>query len=326
MNKLIYIIILISSFTLSAETYNALENKSVNEFINSFSKKSDFTEQQLKDLFSKVKIKEKVKKSSSKKNQSEFKLYWDDYKKRVVTKNRIKNGKDFIKNNINALKRAEIKYKVPKEIITAIIGIESNYGDNLGDYRAIDSLSTMAFENNPRSGFFRKQVESFIERCLDKKIHCYDTKSSWAGAIGYGQFIPTSLDGYAIDFNDNGKIDLSNEVEDAIGSVAYYLKRSKWQDNDLISKNVTVEDNRYRKFLNDGLDLNTSVHWLRHSNVKNIGNVKNRVKVKLFEIDKNKNEKSVYIGFQNFKAITAYNRSNFYALAVHELSKKIKEN
>jgi membrane-bound lytic murein transglycosylase B len=310
-----------SSMAKDANTYVATDNENVKKFINEYSKTSDYSKKELNSLFSKVKIKEKIKKESKK--QSEFVLTWDTYKNRIVSNNRIEKGKQFIKDNIKVLNSAENRYSVDLHIITAILGIESNYGKNKGNHRALDALSTMAFEYHPRSSFFKKQIISMLNRCKKQKQDCLSVNSSWAGAVGYPQFIPTSIDAYAVDFNNNGIIDLNNEVEDAIGSIANYLKKHGWKKNDFIAKKVKVEDKRYKEALTKKLKLNTTVESLKYLNVSEIGNIRGSKKVKLFELY-NKNNSEVWVGFGNFKSITHYNKSNFYAASVYLLSESLK--
>jgi membrane-bound lytic murein transglycosylase B len=311
----------IGSMAKDANTYKATDNENVKKFINEYSKTSKYTKKELNVLFSKVDIKEKIKKESKK--QSEFVLTWDKYRNRILSDYRIDKGKQFIKDNIKVLKSAENTYSVDRHIITAILGIESNYGKNKGNHRALEALSTMAFEYHPRSSFFKKQIVSMLNRCKKQKQDCLSVNSSWAGAVGYPQFIPTSIDAYAVDFNNNGIIDLNNELDDAIGSVANYLKSHGWKMNDFIAKKVQVEDKRYKKNITKKLKLNTTVEDLKFLNVKNIGNVRGTKKAKLFELY-NENSNEVWIGYGNFKSITHYNKSNFYATSVYLLSESLK--
>jgi membrane-bound lytic murein transglycosylase B len=320
MKTIIMIAIFVCSIT-NAETYKAIENNLTKEFIEDFSTESDYTRDELENIFSKVAIKEKVKKES--KNQAEFKLQWSDYEDRVVSTTRVIAGKVFHQLHKSDLERAYDKYGVDPYIITAILGIESNYGTTKGNHKAIDSLSTMAFEFHKRSSFYRKQLKSLLNRCKKENINCFDINSSWAGAIGSPQFIPTSIDAYAVDFNGNGIIDLNNEIEDAIGSIAYYLKKNGWKKDDFIAKRVTTINDKYKDSLTSNLSLNKTVEDLRLLNIKDIGNIRGTKKVKLFKLnDKGKNH--VWIGYNNFKSITHYNRSNFYAVAVYKLSLEIR--
>jgi membrane-bound lytic murein transglycosylase B len=310
------------SLGVSAEKsieYDALDNKNVLLFMAEMKKDPNFSYSELVDIFSKVKIKKSIKESSKKKNQSEFKLYWDDYKKRLVSENRIKNGVLFLNYNSELFDKVESDYGVPREIIASIIGVESNYGKNIGNFSALNSLSTMAFERNPRNKFFKSQIKSFLIRCKKTKMDCHETKSSWAGAIGYGQFIPTSIDAYAVDYNADGYIDLVGSIEDAVASVAKYLNKNGWKNNGEIVRKVKVLSDKYNDFVSSKLGLNTTVDELLNNGVIDSSDLK-KEKIKFFELEANSKYKEQFIGYNNFKVITSYNRSNFYALAIYELS------
>lgn len=300
---------------------SALYNDHAKIFIKQFAEESNYTIDELNTLFSNVKIKTKAKKEAA--NQAEFTLYWNDYKNNLVSENRIKKGKEFLKNNKDIFDKIEKEYNVEREVIASIIGIESNYGSNLGNYRAIDALSTMAFEYYKKGDFYKNQLKSYLNRCKKEKTDCLLQKSSWAGAMGYGQFIPTSIDSFAVDYNKNGKIDVVNEVDDAIASVANYLNKHGWVKGDFIAKEVSVVDPRYKEALSSGLKLNTTVANLRYLNVQDIGNINGKKEVKIYEM-KDKLKTNVWVGYNNFKAITHYNKSNFYASAVYLLSESLK--
>ena len=158
-------------------------------------------------------------------NPAEKTKTWDDYRAIFIKKKRIADGKKFIKKNINTLERAEAEFGVPKEIITAILGVETNFGRNMGNFRVIDSLTTLGFDDPRRSKFFRSELIQFFLLTRENNIDILETKGSYAGAMGYSQFISSSYRAYAIDYDGDGYVDLFNSVEDAIGSIANYLKK-----------------------------------------------------------------------------------------------------
>ncbi len=327
MNKITPILLSLSlSFSTVAknvEEYDALDNKNLVYFLAELKNKNKVNYGELINLFDDVKIRKKIKKESKKENQAEFKLYSDHYINRLVSSSRISKGKEFIRQNNKILNKVEQQYGVSKYIIAAIIGVETNYGANMGSYRAIDSLTTMAFENNPKSKFFRSQLESYILRCINTKIDCKSIKSSWAGAIGYGQFIPTSIDAYAIDFNKNGFIDLTKELDDAIASVGNYLYRYGWQkDSKVVERAYISDSHNITKLISNKLKLNTNNKELVKNGVSGISSLD--VYSKLFEVENSSKSKEYYVGYKNFECLTRYNNSNLYALAIFELSKKLK--
>lgn len=231
---------------------------------------------------------------------AEFTWTWDRYKNLFLDPSRINNGKRFIQNNLETLERAEIKYGVPKEIITAILGVETRYGKVMGGYKVIDSLTTLSFDYPRRSKFFKKELIEFFVLTRRNNIDIRNVKGSYAGAMGYGQFISSSYRAYAVDFDGNGSIDLFNSVDDAIGSIANYLSVHGWKPKGNIVTEIKLND--IRKPLKTPYNIDKMV---------------------LLEFEED-GEKKYFLGDNNFIAITKYNISHFYAMAVYCLSEEIK--
>ena len=143
--------------------------------------------------------------------------------------NLIKNGKLFIKKNLETLERAEAQFGVPKEVITAILGVETRYGKIMGSYRVLDALSTLSFDYPKRSNFFSQELINLLLLARENDLDIFKLKGSYAGAMGYGQFIPSSYRAYAVDFDNDGSVDLLSSVEDAIGSIGNYLYQHGWK-------------------------------------------------------------------------------------------------
>ena len=240
----------------------------------------------------------KIIKSISK--PAEFTWTWDRYKNLFLDAKRIANGKRFIEDNLGTLERAEAKYGVPKEIITAILGVETRYGKVMGGYKVIDSLTTLGFDYPRRAKFFKKELIEFFILTRQNNLDITQVKGSYAGAMGYGQFISSSYRAYAVDFDGNGSADLFNSVDDAIGSIANYLNVHGWQPEGNIVTEIKLNDIR--------------------KPVKTHYNV-NKIITLEFEED---GEKKYFIGDNNFIAITKYNISHFYAMAIYYLSEEIK--
>ena len=232
---------------------------------------------------------------------AEFTWTWDRYKKLFIEDKRIKNGKKFIQDNLNSLERAEEEFGVPKEIIVSILGIETRYGKIMGNYRVIDSLMTLGFDYPRRADFFKDELIKFFLLTRENDLNIYEIKGSYAGAMGYGQFISSSYRAYAVDFDGDNSIDLFNSVDDAIGSIANYLKVHGWKKN------------------------GTIVYKSQPNNVRNIYKPHNSLS-KFIPLSFNENGKDIYfIGDDNFVAITKYNRSHFYSMAVYYLSEEFKK-
>ena len=153
---------------------------------------------------------------------------WPEYRAAFVNARRVKLGVEFWDKYHLTLQRATRQYGVPPEIIVAIIGVETIYGKNAGSFRTIDALTTLAFDYPRRAPFFRSELENYLLLARDQEFDLLAVRSSYAGALGIPQFMPSSYRNYAVDFNDNHKIDLLHEDRDAIGSVANYMKAYGW--------------------------------------------------------------------------------------------------
>ena len=154
---------------------------------------------------------------------------WHEYRNIFLTDKRERQGREFFAQHRATLARAEHETGVPAEIIVAIIGVETYYGRITGSYRVIDALSTLAFDYPRRSTFFTKELKNYLQLTHEQGFDPLAMKGSYAGAMGYGQFMPSSYRSYAVDFDDDGQIDIWNNPVDAIGSVANYFKRHGWR-------------------------------------------------------------------------------------------------
>ena len=226
---------------------------------------------------------------------------WDDYKAIFLKNKRIVDGKKFIKKNIDTLERAEKEFGVPKEIITAILGVETNFGNNMGGYRVIDSLTTLGFDDPRRSKFFRSELIQLFILTRENNLDILKIKGSYAGAMGYSQFISSSYRAYAIDYDGDGYVDLFNSIDDAIGSIANYLKRHGWKKEGKIV--VQTFPNNVRKFYKPHKSLTQFIPLTFNENGEDLH----------------------FIGDDNFRAIARYNISDVYAMAVYYLSEEFKK-
>ena len=295
MKYLLFINLLVANL-IFAEYYDHPESqKIIKELVEVHSFDPNYVERVLRDARKQQKIIDSISKPA------EFTWTWDRYKKLFIEDKRIKNGKNFIQNNINTLEKAEAEFGVPKEIIVAIMGIETRYGRIMGNYRVIDSLTTLGFDYPRRSKFFKDELIKYFLLTRENNLDILSVKGSYAGAMGYGQFIPSSYRAYAIDFDGDGYVDLFNSIEDSIGSVANYLKVHGWVRNGKIVTKLSL--NNVREIYKPHVSLS-----------------------KFIPLSFNENGEDIYfIGDDNFVAITKYNRSHFYAMAVYYLSEEFKK-
>jgi len=246
---------------------------------------------------------------------------WDNYEKLLLKKERVQKGVEFMHKYRTLLKRVYRKYGVEPEYITAIIGIESHYGENRGKFPVFDVLTTLAFERNRRSKYFQFELEKFLLLSRDERFNPKNVMGSYAGAIGLGQFMPSSYDAFAVDFNRDGKRSIQN-IEDATASIANYFKKHGWKKHGYVATRVSYNGNRFTKY-KTGYKYKYDRSKLKGIKPK-YGKWNYRGKVRLIKLDR-KNYDELWYGAKNFYVITRYNHSGYYAMAVHQLAQKIKK-
>ncbi len=250
---------------------------------------------------------------------------WGEYRKIFVTKTRTKQGVEFLKTYADTLARAEREFGVPREIITAIIGVETRYGRNKGSYRVLDSLATLGFDYPPRAKFFSGQLEAYLLLVKEQKFDALEVKGSYAGAMGYGQFIPSSYRHYAIDFDGDGVADIVNNPIDAIGSVANYFKSHGWKPGQPVTTTASVTTDHNADIANQKLKPKLTLSELQQQGYKpslSIDDDQRATAMRLRGVDGDE----YWLGLQNFYVITRYNHSRLYAMAVYQLSEELKVN
>lgn len=248
---------------------------------------------------------------------------WGEYRDIFVTKARTEQGKAFMRQYDNALQRAEREFGVSKEIIAAIIGVETRYGRNKGSYRVVDALATLGFDYPPRSDFFSRQLEEFLLLVKEQKFDAKKVRGSYAGAMGYGQFIPSSYRSYAVDFDGDGIADIVNNPVDAIGSVANYFKVHGWKSGGMVTSTATVTSDYNAELANKKLKPNHRMAQLRAEGYSPSSPIADDEWVTPLRL-RGKNGDEHWLGLKNFYVITRYNHSSKYAMAVYQLSEALK--
>jgi membrane-bound lytic murein transglycosylase B len=244
---------------------------------------------------------------------------WLEYRAAFVNPERVKFGLKFWQKYRKTLRRAEREFGVPQEIIVALIGVETIYGQDAGTFRILDALTTLAFDFPRREEFFRSELENYLLLARDQQFDMFAIRGSYAGAIGIPQFMPSSYRNFAVDFNGNHKIDLLREPGDAIGSVANYLKRYGWTN----SVPVAV---RARIFEKDWIGEITAPRTLEDWSEVGIATREKLPRDQLarlvdFTVE---NGKELWLVFNDFDVITRYNNSDFYAMTVFQLAQELK--
>ena len=325
-NTIKLILLLIFAMPLLADNKDYTKDLEVKKFINILIKEDKFTKKDLNKLFSDVKVQNSSLKyyTKVKKTDVKRKVYhgsWDKYEKKLLIDKRINLGVEFMNRNKKTLHNAYKKYGVQAEYITAIIGIESFYGQYTGTYPVFGALTTLAFEENRRKKFFKSELRAFLKIKRKNKQNPKEIYGSFAGAIGLAQFMPSNFKSLAIDFDNDNKVDLNNE-SDAIGSIANYFNKSGWNKHIPIATRVAYAGKRFTRF-KTGFK-----HKYKRSRLKGIKPKNNNFfynkKVHLIKLDRHKFDELWY-GTKNFYVITRYNRSNYYAMVVHQLAQEIKK-
>ncbi|MBC7416475.1 MAG: lytic murein transglycosylase B [Herminiimonas sp.] len=265
---------------------------------------------------------------------------WTAYRLRFVEPVRINAGVTFWNENAEALARAEARFGVPAEIIVGIIGVETVYGRNTGNFRVMDAITTLAFAypNTPnreaRMAYFRKELENTLLFAREANIDPFSLTGSYAGAIGWPQFMPGSIRQFAIDFDGDGRVDLRNSPVDAIGSVANFLVQHGWRSGDPIVFPTSAgagsvpalpgAASTWQGFIGQGLEATYTTEDLRTGGVIPAVPLPADLRYGLIDLQNGGGPTEYWIATNNFYAITQYNRSYFYAMSVVDLGRAVR--
>jgi len=298
----------------------AVQSPAVAQFIREMETDHGFGAQQLNDLFDRVRISKQVLAAISRPAEAKP---WYEYRLIFVTPERTREGVRFWRKNAHSLRAAEERYGVAPEVVVAIIGVETFYGRHGGKYRVADALSTLAFYYPKRADFFRAELKQFLLMAREQRVDALELMGSYAGAMGIPQFIPSSFRHYAVDFNGDGRIDIWDDPEDAVGSVANYLRRHGWEPGRPVAVRARVNRSGYRHLLSDA--LKPAIPWsqITRSGLIPERNVAGDPLVTVVDLDLGK-ESEYWLGFNNFYAVTRYNHSALYAMAVYQLATAIR--
>ncbi|MEJ2060372.1 MAG: lytic murein transglycosylase B [Gammaproteobacteria bacterium] len=302
---------------------NYLDQPDVRTFIDKMVKEYDFSRDDLDRLFAQAK--EQTRVLSAIASPAEAKP-WYDYRPIFLTSRRIDQGVTFWDQNATTLQEASQLYGVPPEIIVAIIGVESFYGRRMGGFPVFDTLVTLSFDYPPRAAFFRRQLAQYLVLTREEHIDPLTPKGSYAGAMGRGQFMPSSYREYAVDFDTDGKRDLWHSSADAIGSVANYFKRHGWEQGMPVAVPANLDGNvsNYQALLDSGVKPSISLSRLEQQGAHPTKPFDFKGDVSLFALE-GQMVPEYWIGTKNFYVITRYNHSKLYAMAVYQLAEAIKE-
>lgn len=245
---------------------------------------------------------------------------WFEYRRIFDTDERALEGAAYWREHEDALTQAEIEYGVPAAIILAILGVETRYGQRVGDYPVLDTLLTLATEHPRRQAFFARELDFFIKLAWDQQLEAGSLTGSYAGAMGLPQFMPSSYQAYAVDFDGDQVADIWNNPADAIGSIASYLRRNGWRQGEPIVARAQL---RSPVPMSPSLKRDRTLDSLRQAGVEFPIVDGGQTRAMLFELE-GPDGSEYYVGLNNFYVLTRYNRSTLYAMAVERLANRIQ--
>lgn len=308
-NKLFILLsLLMINQQVMADNFSRQEPEVV-AFINKMVEKHHFDRTQLTNLIESVKKRPQVKQQATSKRPPKP---WHIYRAVFVNPNRIAKGLAFWETYQAALARAEAIYGVPASIIVATIGIETNYGAQTGKFKVIDALVNQAFSQGYRANYFRRELEDYLLLSREQSFDPMYMMGSYLGAIGQPQFMPSSFRHYAVNFSNDGKIDLANDETDVIGSIANYYQKNGWRKNETIAMPVSAASGEF------------AFNLIRPKPISFTELVKKQATLSSTESRLIKLQtqygSEYWLGSHNFNVIKRYNHSDLYAMAVYQLS------
>ncbi len=306
-----------------AKAENFLQSADVRQYIAEVSAEEGLDANYLASLFVKISSQQSILDAISK--PAERTLTWKEYRPIFLKERRIVEGREFIDKHRALLERASDAYGVPVNVIAAIIGVETFYGRITGKYGVLESLATLAFNYPPRAKFFKRELTEFLVLSSTEEWDTLNVRGSYAGAMGIPQFISSSYRQYAVDFDGDGRRDLFNSTADVVGSVANYLSVHGWVETGPIAEpwESGISDRAaVRALVTKSLKPKLSAKSVSDLGFYSKGlarGVKGGRSLSVMSM-KGKSGEEFWVGYQNFYAITRYNHSRLYALAVVQLA------
>jgi membrane-bound lytic murein transglycosylase B len=315
MLKIIYVISVLAA-CFAVLPVRAATLPGIPEFIDDMVVRHQFKRDELERLFERAQHLPSVIETISRPSTAKP---WLEYRANFVNPERVKYGLRFWQKYRKTLRRAERDFGVPQEIIVALIGVETIYGQDTGKFRILDALTTLAFDYPRREEYFRHELENYLLLARDQQFNMLSIRGSYAGAIGIPQFMPSSYRHYAVDYNGNKKIDLLREPGDAIGSVANYLKIFGWTSRVPVAVRTKIVE---KEWIGEISAPRSIEDWSEVGIVT--GEKLPREQLARLVDFTVENGKELWLVFKDFEVITSYNNSDFYAMTVFQLAQELK--
>jgi membrane-bound lytic murein transglycosylase B len=291
----------------------------VQDFLRQMQERHGFTAAQLDPLFAQVESRPSILEAIAR--PAEKSRPWFEYRAIFLTDRRIERGRATAEQQSAALQKAAAG-GVPAEVLVAITGVETFYGEVTGKHRVIDALATLAFDYPPRSEFFRSELEQFLLMSREEALDALAPNGSYAGAMGVPQFMPSSYRRFAVDGDGDGRRDLWGSWSDVFASVANYLGRHGWRAGEPVMVTADAADADLAGLNLKTIDLTDTVGSLRRRGVRFETGLPDDAPAALIELTGSAGPE-YRVGFTNYYAITRYNRSRMYASAVNDLAQAI---
>ena len=309
--------------TLSCAADNYAVNPAAGVVVDELVQEEGFDREELMQVFAEARRQDSILKAIAR--PAEKTKPWYEYREIFLNEKRERQGLEFFAEHRETLARAERETGVPAQVIVAIIGVETYYGRITGSYRVIDALSTLAFDYPKRSPFFTSELKNYLILARDQGFDPLELKGSYAGAMGYGQFMPSSYRSYAVDFDGDGVIDIWNNPVDAIGSVANYFKRHGWRQGEPVvfaaDAAADVPDEIFVRGRDDLEPAWTVAEFAAAGVVPRQTLDPDALATAMkFELE---DGYEYWLGLHNFYVITRYNHSAMYAMSVYQLSQRL---
>ncbi|MAJ51175.1 MAG: lytic murein transglycosylase B [Flammeovirgaceae bacterium] len=305
-------------WVLFFKTLGQIDKSKVSRFVLNYSKTQNVKAETVKSILDSAKYIPEIIERITRPAEG---ISWKRYRNIFLTNERITKGVIFWNDHESTLNSVSRDSGVEIEYLVAILGVETYYGEKKGGYKVLDALYTLAFAYPKRATFFTKELGEFITLSTTQNLDLYNAEGSYAGAIGYCQFMPSSYRAYAKSFDESRGCDLVNNVDDAITSAANYLKVHKWKNGGKVaipahkingavalSTKYIKPKNTLQYFMDKGYQFEDQI-------LTDL--------VSIIELD-NETSKEYWMGFHNFYVITRYNHSPLYAMAVHQLAQEIR--
>ncbi len=246
---------------------------------------------------------------------------WNAHRRRFINAVRLDKGLEFVRRHRTLLLKIQAQYHVPAAVLVAILGVETIFGQRQGNYRVLDTLTTLSFDHKRRAEFFRKELAAFLKMCRKNRLDPTSVMGSFAGAVGMCQFMPSNIPLYGVDYDKNGKIDLNRSFSDGLASVANYMAKHGWRKDQAIAWECEANESIAEKLKAGGSKPHTTLNKARLAGVRLLQTPVATSDTPVMLIDLKSPEDTKWrLGTENFAVIMRYNRSYFYAETVRELT------